>query len=85
MKKLNNINNYFMIDRYTLNKIIGYLKKCNKCNNFDTYNYNNECCYCKIYFCKDCNNELTRNYNYHETMSNYCFDCNINCFKFNSK
>ena len=72
-----------MLDFYTIDRILQYLKKCTICDKFDTFHYKKECCFCKKYFCEECKENLIRNYNYCETMSNYCSDCNKYCFRIN--
>ena len=73
-----------MIDEYVLRFIESFLKKCTHCNRFDYFDYNKECCVCKVFLCHQCvsNKLLIRNYNHYETTSMYCVDCNSYYFPY---
>ena len=43
-----------MIDEYVLRFIESFLKKCTHCNRFDYFDYNKECCVCKVFLCHEC-------------------------------
>ena len=61
-----------------------YLKQCTNCNSLDLFDYNKECCVCKVFMCQNCisQKKLIRNYNHYETTSMYCIDCNSYYFPY---
>ena len=69
-------------DPYLIRYITEYLKLCNHCDKYDIYNYQQSCCFCKIFYCSYCKDKLKRNYNHYETISNYCEICNVKCFEY---
>lgn len=72
-----------MFDPYLIQYITEYLKLCSHCHKYDIYNYQQTCCFCKIFYCNECKHKLKRNYNHYETTSNYCEICNVKCFEYN--
>ena len=67
-------SNLVLSDPYILRYILEYLKICDGCQRYDSFDKKKECNICKEFYCFDCNNYLIPKLSGFTT-SIYCREC----------